>query len=63
VKNRLQNACDSAVLAGRRAVTTNGYDSTAQAQATTFFNTNFDSTQQGTTGTTFPVPPPITGSR
>lgn len=53
VKNRLQNACDSAVLAGRRAVTTNGYDATAQAQATTFFNTNYDQTQQGTTGTTF----------
>jgi len=51
VQNRLQNACDAGALAGRRAVTTNGFDSTAQAQATRYFNVNFDQGQQGTTGT------------
>lgn len=51
VQNRLQNACDAGALAGRRAVTTSGFDSTAQAQATRYFNVNFDQGQQGTTGT------------
>ncbi len=53
VQNRLQNACDSGVLAGRRAVTTNGFDSNAEAQARRYFNVNFDSSQQGTNQTTF----------
>lgn len=53
VQNRLQNACDAAVLAGRKAVTTNGYDSNAKAQAQTYFDINFDPAQQGTTHTTF----------
>lgn len=52
VQNRLQNACDAGVLAGRRAVTTNGFDVTAQTQANNYFNVNFDSTIQGTQGTT-----------
>lgn len=41
-QNRLQSACDSAVLAGRRAVDSNGFDSTAQTQASNFFTTNFN---------------------
>ena len=45
VKSRLQAACDAAVLAGRRAVSSNGFDSTAQSQATTYFATNFDAGQ------------------
>ena len=53
IQNRLQNACDAAVLAGRKAVTTNGYDATAKAQAQTYFDINFDAQQQGTSHTTF----------
>lgn len=53
VQNRLQNACDAGVLAGRKAVTTNGYDATAKAQAQTYFNINFDPQQQGVTNTVF----------
>jgi len=41
VKNQLQNACDAGVLAGRRAVTTNGFDSGAKRQADLYFNANF----------------------
>lgn len=53
VQNRLQNACDAGVLAGRRAVTTNGFDTAAETQANRYFNINFDQAQQGTSGTTF----------
>lgn len=53
VQDRLQNACDAGVLAGRKAVNTDGYDSTAIAQATKFFNINFDATQQGVPSVTF----------
>lgn len=53
IKNRLQAACDAGVLAGRRAVTTNGFDTAASARATTYFNTNFDQTTEGTSGTQF----------
>lgn len=53
VQNRLQNACDAAVLAGRKAVTTNGYDTPAKAQAQSYFNINFDPKEQGTESTVF----------
>ena len=53
VQNRLQNACDAGVLAGRRAVTTAGFDSAASAQANTYFNVNFNEAEQGTHSTTF----------
>ena len=53
VQDRLQNACDAGVLAGRRAVTTNGFDAVAKAQANTYFNINFDTAAQGTKSTTF----------
>ena len=52
-KNRLQAACDAAVLAGRRAVTTSAFDAAAQAQASTYFATNFDDGQLGTRNTAF----------
>lgn len=52
-ERRLQAACDAGVLAGRRAVTTHGFDTTVQAQANQYFNANFDDVQQQTTGTTF----------
>lgn len=42
VENRLQSACDAAVLAGRRAVGSNGFDTAARQQATIYFNTNFN---------------------
>jgi Flp pilus assembly protein TadG len=52
VQNRLQSACDAAALAGRRAVTTNGFDSTiAKPQAESYFDTNFDNSSLETTAT------------
>ena len=53
VQNRLQNACDAGVLAGRRAVTNSGFDQNAKNQANRYFNINFDQNQQGTKATTF----------
>lgn len=52
-RNRLQSACDAGTLAGRRAITTNGYDATAQAQASAYFNTNFVQGDLGATNTSF----------
>ncbi len=52
-RNRLQSACDAGTLAGRRAVSTNGYDNAAKAQATTFFNINFNDGDLGATDTNF----------
>lgn len=52
-RNRLQSACDAGTLAGRRAITTNGYDTTARAQANAYFNTNFVQNDLGATGTSF----------
>jgi Flp pilus assembly protein TadG len=42
VKNRLQTACDAATLAGRKAVVAGGFDTTAQAAASSYFNLNFN---------------------
>jgi Flp pilus assembly protein TadG len=52
-ERRLQAACDAAVLAGRRAVTTNGLDTAAKTQAQNYFNANFDSTEVGTKNVVF----------
>lgn len=52
-KNRLQSACDAAVLAGRRAETSNGFDQKAEAQAEAFFNANFNDDRQDTHDTSF----------
>lgn len=43
-KNRMQAACDAAVLSGRKQVTTNGFTQQAQQVAANYFATNFDST-------------------
>lgn len=52
-EEQLQSACDAGVLAGRRAVTTNGFDATAKAAAKAFFNTNYNDNAQTTRATTF----------
>ncbi len=52
-ERRLQAACDAGVLAGRRAVTTNGFDTTASNQATAYFNNNFDPTSQESSNVVF----------
>ncbi|OYW45211.1 MAG: hypothetical protein B7Z08_08710 [Sphingomonadales bacterium 32-68-7] len=52
-ERRLQAACDAGVLAGRRAVGANGFDTAATAQANAYFTANYDLASQGTTGTTF----------
>ena len=62
VKNRLQYACDAGVLAGRRAVTTNGFDNTAKTTANSYFNTNYDRTQQGATTVSFTPSSPDNGN-
>ncbi len=62
VQNRLQNACDAGVLAGRRSVSDSGYDAAARAQATSFFDTNFDETNEGVSGTSFTHTTPDNGS-
>lgn len=48
VKNRLQAACDASALAGRRAVESDGFDSAAETQATSYFDTNFNKSSMGT---------------
>lgn len=52
-QTRLQAACDAAVLAGRKAVTTNGFDSTAKAQADRYFAANFSEDHYGAQDTAF----------
>lgn len=61
-RNRLQTACDAATLAGRRAVTNDGYDTDEQAVASTYFNTNFVESDVGATGTTFVSSSPDQGN-
>ena len=53
VQNRLQNACDSAVLAGRRAIRDNGFDAAAKKQADDYFDTNFDEANEDVSNTSF----------
>ena len=57
-RTTLQNACDAAVLAGRRAMTSGSIDSAVTAETQKFFNFNFP---QGTFGTT-PFIPVISSS-
>lgn len=54
-QTRLQAACDAGVLAGRRAVTTNGLDSNATSQAQNYFYANFNATRLDAIDTTFTV--------
>lgn len=62
-KSRLQAACDAGVLAGRRSVTTNGFDSTAQSRANAYFNTNFDEANDSVHGVVFSPSSPDNGNR
>lgn len=52
IQTRLQNACDAGVLAGRRAITNQGFTTAAEAQALRYFNVNFDEAAQGSDNTT-----------
>lgn len=52
-KSRLQAACDAAVLAGRRTVTTKGFDAAAEDAADDYFATNFDDDRLQTRSTSF----------
>ncbi|KMS59701.1 Flp pilus assembly protein TadG [Novosphingobium barchaimii LL02] len=52
-KEQLQTACDAGVLAGRRTVTTNGWDTASQNAAKAYFNTNYNDNAQTTRLTTF----------
>lgn len=55
VRSRLQAACDSAVLAGRKAMTTSSYSSTGTEglRAKAMFDFNFQNKDYQTTGTAF----------
>lgn len=57
-RTTLQNSCDAAVLAGRRAMSGGSIDSAVTAETLKFFNFNFP---QGTFGTT-PFTPSITST-
>jgi Flp pilus assembly protein TadG len=52
-REQLQAACDAGVLAGRRTVTTRGWDTPSQNAADAYFSSNFNDTAQGTHGTVF----------
>ncbi len=52
-QTRLQAACDAAVLAGRKAVTTKGFDATAEAMADSYFIANYDQDQFAAKNTAF----------
>ncbi|MBA4354547.1 MAG: pilus assembly protein TadG, partial [Novosphingobium sp.] len=52
-QTRLQAACDAAVLAGRKSVTTKGFDASAKAQADSYFAANFNEDAYGARDTTF----------
>lgn len=52
-KSRLQAACDSGVLAGRKAMTTVTYTSNAKARAEAMFNFNYEDADYRATGTSF----------
>ncbi|PNU05764.1 pilus assembly protein TadG-related protein [Novosphingobium guangzhouense] len=53
VRQQLQSACDAGVLAGRRTVTTAGFDDASKKVAKAYFDTNFSDAQQGTRSTVF----------
>lgn len=52
-QSRLQAACDAGVLAGRKAVSTQGFDDFAESEAAAYFDNNFDEDEQGARGTVF----------
>ncbi len=52
-QNRLQAACDAGVLAGRKAVESDGYNTAAETEADKYFNANFDQALEGSQNTVF----------
>ncbi len=60
-KTRLQTACDAAALAGRRVMQNDTLDSNVTAEATRFFNYNFNQGQYGTAAFTPAVTRPESG--
>lgn len=52
-QNRLQSACDAAVLAGRKAVAEDGFDDVAEGEANAYFAANFDEAAQEVFDTAF----------
>ena len=60
-KTRLQNACDAAALAGRRVMQNDTLDSNVTAEATRFFNYNFNQGQYGTAAFTPQITRPESG--
>ncbi|ODP38651.1 pilus assembly protein [Sphingomonas turrisvirgatae] len=52
VKSRLQQACDAAVLAGRRSMTGSDFDKESEAAANRFFIANFNAGRYGSRNST-----------
>lgn len=50
---QLQSACDAAVLAGRKAVSSNGFDQAAEDRANEYFTANFDQSRHQGNNTNF----------
>lgn len=61
-QQQLQAACDAGVLAGRRAVTTNGFDEAARKSANAFFFTNYNDNAQSSRSSTFTLSTPDDGN-
>lgn len=62
VQSRLQSACDAGVLAGRRAVTSDGFTTAAEDQARKYFDVNYDEASQGTNSTSFDLDATASGN-
>ncbi|WP_232493169.1 pilus assembly protein TadG-related protein [Novosphingobium kaempferiae] len=60
-RQQIQSACDSAVLAGRRTVTTAGFDQASKDAAKAYFAANFNDNTQSTRSTSFTVTSPDDG--
>ena len=60
-RTRLQAACDSAVLAGRKAMSTATFDATAQQRANAMFDFNFQDVDYQTNGTSFTAQSDLNG--
>lgn len=59
---RLQAACDAGVLAGRKRIAADGFDSDAQAEASAYFANNFNPVEQDAHGTVFRPSSPDQGN-
>lgn len=56
-RNKLQNACDSAALAGRQIMAGNVWDSSSKAEARKYFDFNFPAGTHGATEIKFDISP------